>query len=85
MQRLLEGHGMTRRERNQLIRTTMDVFRVFRYLFVLVPFMGCPSFALRLFPNMLPSTFQEKYQKKKNEDRIASTVGSGWFFPGHLA
>ena len=59
--RLLEGHGMTRRERMQLIRTTMDVFRVVPLsIFVLVPFMEFAlPFALRLFPNMLPSTFQE--------------------------
>ena len=68
LRRLLEGHGMTRRERMQLVRTTMDVFRVVPLsLFVLIPFMELAlPFALKLFPNMLPSTFQEKYKKEEN-------------------
>ena len=61
--RVLAGHGMTRRERNQLVRTTMDVFRVVPLsIFVIVPFMELLlPFALKLFPNMLPSTFQVRF------------------------
>jgi LETM1 and EF-hand domain-containing protein 1 len=58
--RVLEGHSMTRRERLQLIRTTTDIFRLVPFsIFVIVPFMELLlPFALKLFPNMLPSTFQ---------------------------
>jgi hypothetical protein len=58
--RVLNGHPMTRRERNQLVRTTMDLFRLVPFaVFVIVPFMELLlPVALKLFPNMLPSTFQ---------------------------
>lgn len=87
VKRLLEGHGMTRRERNQLIRTTVDVFRVIPLsIFVLVPFMEFAlPFALRLFPNMLPSTFQEKYQKEeKMKTELQVRLGVAGFFQDTL-
>jgi hypothetical protein len=58
--RVVQGHALTRRERNQLIRTSGDLFRLVPFaFFVIVPFMEfLLPFALRLFPNMLPSTFQ---------------------------
>lgn len=60
LKRVLQGHSMTRRERLQLIRTTMDIFRLVPFaVFVIVPFMELLlPFALKLFPNMLPSTYQ---------------------------
>lgn len=60
LKRVLQGSAMTRRERLQLIRTTMDIFRLVPFaIFVIVPFMEfLLPFALKLFPNMLPSTFQ---------------------------
>lgn len=60
VKRTLQGSAMTRRERLQLIRTTMDLFRLVPFaIFVIVPFMEfLLPFALRIFPNMLPSTFQ---------------------------
>jgi len=66
--RVLAGHGMTRRERQQLVRTSGDIFRVFPLaVFILVPFMELLlPFALKMFPNMLPSTFQEKYKVEEN-------------------
>lgn len=61
--RLVEGHGMTRRERKQLVRTSTDIFRLVPFaIFVIVPFMELLlPFCLKLFPNMLPSTFQVPY------------------------
>jgi LETM1-like protein len=58
--RVLKGHGMTRRERNQLMRTSMDLFRLVPFaIIVIVPFMELSlPFLLQIFPNMLPSTFQ---------------------------
>ena len=68
VKRILQGKSMTRRERLQLIRTTMDLFRLVPFaLFVIVPFMEfLLPFALRLFPNMLPSTFQDELKKEEN-------------------
>lgn len=67
LSRLLQGHGMTRRERMQLIRTTMDLFRLVPFaIFVIVPFMELLlPVALKLFPNMLPSTFQDNLKKEE--------------------
>jgi hypothetical protein len=58
--RVLQGHYMTRRERLQLIRTTMDLLRLVPFsVFIIVPFMELLlPLAIKLFPNMLPSTFE---------------------------
>lgn len=66
--RISSGHGMTRRERIQLIRTAMDLFRLVPFaIFVIVPFMELLlPVALKLFPNMLPSTFQDKLKKEES-------------------
>ncbi|XP_014746314.1 PREDICTED: LETM1 domain-containing protein LETM2, mitochondrial isoform X4 [Sturnus vulgaris] len=72
--RLLHGQVLTRRERRRLLRTCADLFRLVPFLvFVIVPFMEflLPVF-LKLFPQMLPSTFEteskkeEKLKKKLN-------------------
>lgn len=59
--RMAQGHTLTRRERQQLVRTVSDLFRLVPFsIFIIVPFMelALPIF-IKLFPNMLPSTFQE--------------------------
>ncbi|PHT31320.1 hypothetical protein CQW23_27657 [Capsicum baccatum] len=64
-----KGKSLSRRERQQLTRTTADIFRLVPVaVFIIVPFMELllPVF-LTLFPNMLPSTFQDKM---KEEARI---------------
>ena len=47
----------------QLRRTTMDLLRVIPFaVFIIVPFMEfLLPVALKLFPNMLPSTFEDKF------------------------
>ncbi|XP_046654554.1 mitochondrial proton/calcium exchanger protein-like isoform X1 [Daphnia pulicaria] len=58
--RVLQGETLSRREKKQLVTTTSDVFRLVPFsVFIIVPFMELtlPIF-LKLFPNMLPSTFQ---------------------------
>jgi hypothetical protein len=58
--KVLNGGDLTRREHRQLVRTTSDVFRLVPFsVFIIVPFMELllPVF-LKLFPGMLPSTFQ---------------------------
>ncbi|KAJ8600754.1 hypothetical protein CTAYLR_003952 [Chrysophaeum taylorii] len=78
--RLLTGRSLTRREQKQLLRTTADLFRVVPFaVFVIVPFLEfLLPVALWLFPNMLPSTFQdatkrEEKQKATLRARIALT------------
>lgn len=58
---VLHGNSLTRRERRQLVRTTADMFRLVPFLvFIIVPFMEfLLPVALKLFPEMLPSTFAE--------------------------
>uniref|UniRef100_A0A8C1UMJ9 Mitochondrial proton/calcium exchanger protein n=1 Tax=Cyprinus carpio TaxID=7962 RepID=A0A8C1UMJ9_CYPCA len=65
--RVLNGHILSRRERRQFLRTCADVFRLLPFLvFIIVPFMEfLLPVALKLFPNMLPSTFET--QSKKDE------------------
>ncbi|XP_070698847.1 mitochondrial proton/calcium exchanger protein isoform X2 [Pempheris klunzingeri] len=64
---VLNGHPLSRRERRQFLRTCADVFRLLPFLvFIIVPFMEfLLPVALKLFPNMLPSTFET--QSKKEE------------------
>jgi len=66
--RVTKGHTLTRRERQQLIRTTVDLFRLVPFaVFVIVPFMEfLLPVALKLFPNMLPSTFQDTMKKEED-------------------
>jgi len=75
--RLMSGQELSRRERKQLTRTTADVFRLVPFAaFVLIPFMELLlPVALKLFPNMLPSTFRnelkhEEEMKKKLKAKL---------------
>ncbi|ORZ24489.1 LETM1-like protein-domain-containing protein [Absidia repens] len=60
--KLLNGGHLTRREARQLRRTTSDLLRLIPFaVFLIVPFMELLlPVALKLFPNMLPSTFENK-------------------------
>lgn len=65
--KLARGKSLSRRERQQLTRTTADIFRLVPVaVFLIVPFMEflLPVF-LKLFPNMLPSTFQDKMKEQE--------------------
>ncbi|KAL2941398.1 Mitochondrial proton/calcium exchanger protein [Bienertia sinuspersici] len=69
--KLASGKSLSRRERQQLTRTTADIFRLVPVaVFILVPFMEflLPVF-LKLFPNMLPSTFQDKMKEQEDLKR----------------
>jgi hypothetical protein len=65
--RVLKGHTLTRRERNHLVRTTSDIFRLVPFaFFLIVPFAELLlPFFIRFFPNMLPSQFEDKLQKEE--------------------
>ncbi|CAI2354950.1 unnamed protein product [Caenorhabditis sp. 36 PRJEB53466] len=73
MWRVLRGATLTRRERQQLVRTVSDLFRLVPFsFFIIVPFMelALPIF-IKLFPGMLPSTFQET---SKEEEKFRKQV-----------
>jgi len=68
--RVLNGKSLTRREHRLLVRTVSDLFRLVPFsVFIIVPFMELLlPVAIKLFPGMLPSTFQtatEKDEKMK--------------------
>lgn len=66
--KVVRGKTLSRRERKQLTRTTADIFRLVPMMvFLVVPFMELLlPVALKLFPNMLPSTFEDKLKKEED-------------------
>uniref|UniRef100_A0A0P4WD41 Mitochondrial proton/calcium exchanger protein n=1 Tax=Scylla olivacea TaxID=85551 RepID=A0A0P4WD41_SCYOL len=64
--RIVNGETLSRREHRQLVRTTSDLFRLVPFsVFVIVPFMEfLLPVALKLFPGMLPSTFETANEKE---------------------
>ncbi|XP_014671706.1 PREDICTED: LETM1 and EF-hand domain-containing protein 1, mitochondrial-like [Priapulus caudatus] len=68
---VMNGYTLSRRERKQFLRTVSDLFRLVPFLvFVIVPFMEfLLPVAVKLFPNMLPSTFQTYDKKQENMKR----------------
>lgn len=70
--KLLHGETLTRRERRQLRRTTQDLLRLIPFaVFIIVPFMELLlPVALKLFPNMLPSTFEDKFAAQEKERKL---------------
>ncbi|RHZ56713.1 hypothetical protein Glove_397g12 [Diversispora epigaea] len=70
--KLLKGQKLTRREVRQLKRTTQDLARLVPFaVFIIVPFMEfLLPIALKLFPNMLPSTFEDKYAKEEKKRKL---------------
>ena len=83
LNKTLEGSALTRRERKQLLRTVSDLFRLIPFsMFIIVPFMEFAlPFALRLFPNMLPSTYQDSLKAEENMKReLKSRIAMAQFF-----
>ncbi|KAI0075834.1 LETM1-domain-containing protein [Panus rudis PR-1116 ss-1] len=70
--KILHGEPLTRRERRQLKRTTQDLLRLIPFaVFVIVPFMEfLLPVALKLFPNMLPSTFEDKFSAEEKQRKL---------------
>lgn len=67
VRKLIKGEQLSRREHQQLVRSTSDLFRLLPFsVFIIVPFMEflLPVF-LKFFPSMLPSTFQTTKDKDK--------------------
>ncbi|XP_077334051.1 mitochondrial proton/calcium exchanger protein isoform X2 [Lithobates pipiens] len=79
MWQILNGAILSRRERRQFLRICADLFRLVPFLvFVIVPFMEfLLPVALKLFPEMLPSTFEttsKKDERLKKELRVKLEV-----------
>ncbi|OSX64799.1 hypothetical protein POSPLADRAFT_1178344 [Postia placenta MAD-698-R-SB12] len=70
--KILHGESLTRRERRQLKRTTQDILRLIPFaVFVIVPFMELLiPLCLKLFPNMLPSTFEDKFAAQEKQRKL---------------
>ncbi|KAF7363358.1 LETM1 and EF-hand domain-containing protein 1, mitochondrial [Mycena sanguinolenta] len=70
--KILHGEALTRRERRQLKRTTQDLLRLVPFaVFIIVPFMELLlPVALKLFPNMLPSTFEDRYAAEEKQRKL---------------
>ncbi|KAK4191885.1 LETM1-like protein-domain-containing protein [Podospora australis] len=70
--KMAAGYELTRRENRQLQRTVQDLGRLVPFsMFVIVPFAELLlPVALKLFPNMLPST----YEGQKDKDKKASIL-----------
>ncbi|EME28093.1 calcium-binding EF hand family protein isoform 2 [Galdieria sulphuraria] len=67
LKRATQGKPLSRRERNLLVGTGADLARLIPFsFFVIVPFMEFAlPFALKLFPNMIPSQFQDRMKKEE--------------------
>lgn len=70
--KMAAGYELTRRENRQLQRTVQDLGRLVPFsVFLIVPFAELLlPVALRLFPNLLPST----YEGQKSKDTKASSL-----------
>lgn len=67
LRKVLRGEKLIRREYRQLLRTSSDLVRLIPFIIIaIVPFL---EFALpvllKFFPNMLPSTFEDKFQAEE--------------------
>ncbi|KAK9239082.1 LETM1-like protein-domain-containing protein [Lipomyces kononenkoae] len=73
--KMLAGYELTRRESRQLKRTTEDLIRLVPFsVFIIVPFAELLlPVALKLFPNMLPSTFEGASAKEKKVKNLRKT------------
>lgn len=71
LKRVTSGKQITRRERNFIVQTGVDLARLVPFsLFLIIPLAEFAlPFALRLFPNMLPSQFQDQMKEAENLKR----------------
>ncbi|CAK7201323.1 LETM1 domain-containing protein ylh47 [Sporothrix eucalyptigena] len=73
--KMAAGYELTRRENRQLQRTVQDLGRLVPFsVFVIVPFAELLlPVALRLFPNLLPSTYEGKTSRDKKASFLRAT------------
>ncbi|KAI0400168.1 mitochondrial distribution and morphology protein 38 [Xylaria palmicola] len=73
--KMAAGYELTRRENRQLRRTVQDLGRLVPFsVFIIVPFAeALLPIALRLFPNLLPSTYEGQQSKDKKAATLRAT------------
>ena len=73
--KMAAGYELSRRESRQLQRTTQDLIRLVPFsVFVIVPFAELLlPVAIRLFPNMLPSTYEGENIKEAKRVALSKT------------
>ncbi|KAK9383755.1 LETM1-like protein-domain-containing protein [Kockiozyma suomiensis] len=73
--KMAAGYELTRRESRQLERTTQDLIRLVPFsVFLIVPFAELLlPIALKLFPGLLPSTFEAPSVKEKRVKSLRNT------------
>lgn len=73
--KMAAGYELSRREHRQLQRTVQDIARLVPFsVFVLVPFAELLlPVALKLFPNLLPSTYEGQTSKDKKASNLRAT------------
>eukprot|EP01133_Synstelium_polycarpum_P007044 gene7044-8191_t len=69
VKRLGAGHSLTRRERSLLVQTSADILRLVPFIIIMVvPFLEFAlPFLLKLFPNLLPSTYEWKSEQEEHK------------------
>jgi LETM1 and EF-hand domain-containing protein 1 len=84
---MLRGELISRRERRLLVRAVSDIFRLVPLsLFIIVPFMEFAlPFVLKIFPDMLPSTFHSSFKKEEQiKNELKSRIALTGFFQDTL-
>lgn len=73
--KMASGYELTRREDRQLQRTIVDIIRLVPFsMFVIVPFAELLlPVALKLFPNLLPSTYESGKDKEAKTKKLRKT------------
>ncbi|PYH90885.1 LETM1-domain-containing protein [Aspergillus ellipticus CBS 707.79] len=73
--KMAAGYELSRREHRQLQRTVKDLGRLVPFsMFVIIPFAELLlPVALKLFPNMLPSTYEGQKAREKKALNLSST------------
>ena len=71
----MAGYELSRRESNQLQRTIVDVVRLVPFaMFVIIPFAELLlPIALKIFPNLLPSTYESTVDRQKKLAKLKKT------------
>ncbi|ORY42730.1 LETM1-domain-containing protein [Rhizoclosmatium globosum] len=72
LKKLMEGKSLSRREDLQLKRTVADLLRFVPMIIILIiPFLELAlPLLLYIFPNMLPSTFESKFQAEEKKKKL---------------
>ncbi|EDO19234.1 hypothetical protein Kpol_1050p94 [Vanderwaltozyma polyspora DSM 70294] len=75
LSKITAGYELTRREKLQFKRTTIDVVRLIPFAaFIIIPFAELLlPVALKMFPNLLPSTYESPKDKQTKIENLRKT------------